>query len=181
MTTFFTTRPQAIDFSERLSEVSGEMYKTDFDLETCLQEKLGARKKDKFMALLRENRIPVNSNSALSKFIEQIKKNITDMPEVSITIAIEPQQGVLNSISDWFMLNLQQQVLLDIQTDPEIIAGAVVNYQGNHIDASVKPVFNKICSDKLSKATREKVEAQPDGLQAGISMPEDGHQQFKVI
>ena len=102
----------------------------DFNLEKILQEQFGTRKMDKFISLLREKEIPLESNSPLNKFFGQIQETISTLPLASLTFAIEPNEQILKSVSDWFLLNLKKQVLIEPEIDPNLIAGAVVGFQG---------------------------------------------------
>lgn len=147
---FFTTKSQATDFSARLSTIEGSLYEVDRNLETVLQEQLGVKKKDKFLTLLRENNVALDSNPAIKEFFNKIKESIKSMPGAAITMAVEPDEKILKAISDWFLLNLEQQILIETIVDPELIAGAAVDYKGKHFDASIKSVFKQICAEKLS-------------------------------
>jgi F0F1-type ATP synthase delta subunit len=144
---FFKTKIQAVDFFARLSTISEKIYGTGFNLEKVLIEQLGIQKKDKFMILLRNNNIQSNSNSALKDFIGKIQDKISSLPTVSLTIAFEPKEETLKNLADWFPLNIDKQVLLDIKVDPDIIAGAYVSYSGKYSDFSIKPVFDQIYKD----------------------------------
>lgn len=143
---FFTTKPEAVDFAARLSKISEKIFETDFNLEKTLQEQLGIRKKDKFLSLLRKNEIPPGSNSALNNFLKTIQETISSLPIAYLILAIEPKEEILKAISDWFTLNLKKQILIDIQIQPNLIAGAVVSFQGKQLNASIKALFDETCS-----------------------------------
>lgn len=149
---FFTTKPQANDFSVRLNTISGKIYETDFNLEKILREQFGSQKKDKFISLLRENEISIESNSALSKFIDQIQQTISLLPSANLVLAIEPSEKILKAISDWFLLNLKKQVVIEIEINPDLIAGVAVSYMGKHLDSSIKSEFEKVASNTLGKS-----------------------------
>lgn len=138
---FFTTKPQAIDFSARLATIADNLYESNFNLEEELQKNLGVSKKDKFMTLLRNNEISIGSNSVLADFFTKIRNTISSLETVTLTIALQPDQESLKEIADWFPLNLDRQVLIDIQIDPEIVAGAIIGYKGKRFNASIKKLF----------------------------------------
>jgi F0F1-type ATP synthase delta subunit len=146
---FFKTQAQSVDFFTRLSTISEKIYKTGFNLEKVLTDQLGIQKKDKFMILLRDNKVSLSSNAALKDFISQVQEKISSLPTVSLTLAFEPKEDTLKSLSNWFPANINKQVLLDIKVDPEIIAGAYVSYKGKCSDFSIKPVFDQICKDGI--------------------------------
>jgi F0F1-type ATP synthase delta subunit len=149
-TDFFSTRSQATDFMARLSMVAENIYELDFDLEKNLQEQFGVDKKDKFLSLLRKNKVPMDSNSELNNFFEKIQELVSELPAANITLAIEPDNKTLKNISNWFLLKIKKQVLLDIKVDPKIIAGALVGFQGKQIDGSISSTFNKVSSNILN-------------------------------
>lgn len=148
---FFTTKAQADDFSERLTLISERIFEVNFNMEKVFQEQLGMQKKDKFIALLRKNNIPIDSPFSLNKILEIIRKNISSLPIACITLSIEPQDEILKAISDWFILNIKRQVLIDIKIEPDLIAGALISYRGKQFDASIKAGFDKISKNILDK------------------------------
>jgi len=140
---FFTTNVEAADFLTRISAISEDIYRTDFDLEKALIEQLGIRKKDKFAILLRDNKISQGSNPALKDFFDKIREKISSMPVISLTLAFEPGEETLKILSDWFPLNINRQVLLDIKVDIDLIAGAYISFNGKYSDSSVRPIFDR--------------------------------------
>jgi F0F1-type ATP synthase delta subunit len=146
---FFKTQVQSVDFFTRLSAISEKIYKTGFNLEKVLTDQLGIQKKDRFMILLRDNKVSLSSNAALRDFISQVQEKISSLPTVSLILAFEPKEETLKSLSDWFPPNIGKQVLLDIKVDPEIIAGACVSCKGKYSDFSIKPVFDQTCKDGI--------------------------------
>jgi hypothetical protein len=148
---FFTTKAQAVDFTTRLSTISQAIYATDFNLEEALIDQFGLQKKDKFIALLRNNEIKVDSPTALQEFLNQVGSLVSSLPTTSLTLAFEPDEEVLHEFSKWFFLNTSHQVLFDIQVDPNLIAGAAVSYNGKYKDLSVKPQFDQILAAALAR------------------------------
>jgi F0F1-type ATP synthase delta subunit len=146
---FFSTKYQAADFSARLSVIKEKLYEINFNLDKGLAKQFGSAKKDKFLTLLRNQGVEFDSAEELSITISRLQEHISKMPTVTLTLAIEPEEETLKATSDWFMLNLNKQVLIEFQVDPNIIAGAVVSYQGRQLDASIKQFFDKICTEAL--------------------------------
>jgi len=147
LSVFFKTNVEAIDFRTGLSNISEKIYSTDFDLEKALIAQFGIEKKDRFEMLLRNNNILPNSGPALKDFLGKLQEKISSLPVISLTLAFEPGERDLESIFDWFPLNINKQLLLDIKVDTDIIAGAYINYNGKYSDFSIKPIFDQICSE----------------------------------
>ncbi len=143
LTYFFKTKSQANDFSSRLATVSENIYQTDFNLDQALMEAFGIQKKDKFLSLLRDNNVNVESASALKAFFTKIQKEISTLPVLTLTVAFEPKGQTLQAIAEWFVLNTHKQMLFEIVINYDLIAGAALNYNGKFIDCSIRPVFAK--------------------------------------
>jgi hypothetical protein len=144
LSVFFATKSQASDFAEHIAAVSEQIYRSDFNLEQALQEQLGIRKKDAFLTMLRETKIMTTSNQALTEFLKTIQDRIHALPVLSISLAFEPTEQTLKVISEWFLLNMHKQVLFDITVQPQLLAGAAINYNGRFADFSIKTTFEKI-------------------------------------
>jgi F0F1-type ATP synthase delta subunit len=147
---FFTTKPGATDFAARLATLSQLVYETGFNLENSLLEQFGIHKKDKFIELLRDNNVNVESNSALQEFMTKVCNKATSLPAVLLTLSFEPNETILREISSWFVLNTNRQVLLDIQVDPRLIAGAHITFNGQFRDFSAKAKFDQLLTDFLA-------------------------------
>lgn len=164
LTEFFTTKEQSKDFSARLASLASSLYELDKDLGKSLQEQLGYQKKEKFLNLLRDNNIPLDSNQKITKFLERITKEISSMPEITITIAIEPNEEILKTIADWFLLNLEKQVLINISYNPKLIAGAEIDFLGTHVEFTVEKVLNSLNRIENSKPNQEERFSQEENI-----------------
>ncbi|OGD09148.1 hypothetical protein A2397_01630 [Candidatus Amesbacteria bacterium RIFOXYB1_FULL_44_23] len=158
---FFTSKAESSDFCSRLATVSQSVYETDFDLQKALLEQFGILKKDKFMALLRDNEISIESNSDLQEFMNKICQKASALPTVTISLAFEPDETILKEFSSWFVLNTNHQVLIDIQIDPSLIAGASITSNGKFHDFSAKSKFNQMLSDFLNSQSGPTLPASP--------------------
>jgi len=146
---FFHTKGQANDFLIRLNNFSESIYKADFNLETSLANNLGLDKKDKFMAMLRENNVNTASTSDLKNFLDKLTEKITNLPPLSLTLAFEPTEDTLKLLNEWFSINVKKQFMFDILVDPNFLAGVAINFNGKHLDFSVKEKFEKILKESL--------------------------------
>jgi hypothetical protein len=155
LTKFFTTKAQASSFSEAVSRISEKVYITDFNLESTLSNQLGVVKKDLFLQLLQQNNVSLESNSAIKKFLDNIITTIIALPTLSLTIAVEPNEQILKSVIDWCEVNLGKQVIIDVEVNPGLIAGATVQFGGKFFDFSVKPILDEILSQPPLPATEK--------------------------
>jgi len=141
------TKDESIDFATRLSSISEKIYETGFNLESLFINQFGIKKKDKLIAMIRNNNINVDSAADLNEFFNKIQKKISSLPIISLTVAFDPNEDTLNKLSEWFSLNLKKQFLFDIKTDRKIIGGAAILTNGKYSDYSIKPKFDAILND----------------------------------
>jgi F0F1-type ATP synthase delta subunit len=119
-------------------------------------DEFGLQKKDKFLSLLHANKINTEKTSDLKAFFTKIQDHINKLPVLSLTVAFEPKEKTLAAIAEWFMLNLKKQMLFEITVEQDVIAGTKINYKGKFLDASVKPIFDKMLTDILNPSKAEK-------------------------
>jgi hypothetical protein len=146
---FFTTKVQADDFLSRLTTLSEMFFRTNFNFENALTQQLGVNKADKFLTIMRENNVNPASLSTVKEFVTVLTQRIMTMPVITLTVAFEPNDQALKSVSEWFVINMKKQLLFDIKIDQTIIAGATVTYQGKFSDFSIRETFNQILKKTL--------------------------------
>ncbi len=158
---FFQTKDQANDCIIRLGTLSEKIYNTNFNLEKELTREFGIKKKDAFIKLLRDNNIDTKSNSVLKAFLNTVIEKAKNLPLLSLTVAFAPKEQTLKALSQWCLLNINKQALFDITVDPNLIAGAVVNFKGKSMDFSMRPHFDRIVEDVLKPQAEKQTEEKP--------------------
>jgi hypothetical protein len=151
LSNFFQTRSQANDFSARLETITEQAYHTTFNIEKALMEQFGIAKKDKFLILLRDNKVGIDQIKPIKDFIKRVQEIIAGLPVVPITIAFEPKEQTLQLLSEWFMVNLKKQVLFDITVDRKLIAGAAITFKGTYRDFSIKAKFDETANRVMTQ------------------------------
>jgi F0F1-type ATP synthase delta subunit len=73
--------------------------------------------------------------------VESLAKKVArffqSLPALKIFLALEPSQALVGKISDWFKAQ-GIKALLDIQVDRRLIGGVIIEYQGKHLDYSLR-------------------------------------------
>jgi F0F1-type ATP synthase delta subunit len=164
---FFVTKSQANDFARGISNIIDKMYELNFNLENAFAEEFGIDKRDKFIDLLHENS---HKNLSLKDFLINIIEEIKILPEVSLIIAYEPNNETLKAISQWFLISLNKQILLNIKVDKTLIAGAAINFNGKYRDYSIKALFDGIIKKQLypdKSSTTSNIKQQTEFMTIG--------------
>jgi hypothetical protein len=67
-----------------------------------------------------------------------VKKDLTDLPLLKMTLAIKPDSATIDVLSAWARKNITADVILDLSYDPAIIAGAQISWKGKYGDFSLR-------------------------------------------
>lgn len=154
LSAFFQTKSQASDFSSRVATISEKIYETDFDLDKTLIDQFGLKKKDMFMKLLHDQNVAIENHSTLKAFLTELQKTISSLPVLNLALAFEPKERTLKALSEWFVMNIKQQMLLEITVDPNLIAGAVISFKGRDVDYTIRPKVEKTAQEIVAKNTK---------------------------
>jgi len=150
---FIATKAEANDFLSRMTAVSEKIFRSDFNLHKALTEQFGVTKTDRFLSLLLNNNINAESLPDVKAFLNTLQKQVSSLQVLSLTIAFEPNQQTLTSLSEWFMVNMKKQMLFDITVDHTVIAGATLSYNGKFSDFSIRPTFNRILQNAFTNSS----------------------------
>jgi len=81
-------------------------------------------------------------------FFENLKKYLQNLPQIKMEIAFQPKREFLKEISSWVEKESKQKVVLDLIFNPEIIGGAIIEYQGRYFDFSLAKKVDELISKK---------------------------------
>ncbi|GAF70006.1 unnamed protein product [marine sediment metagenome] len=71
-------------------------------------------------------------------FLEELKKKLTTFKILKLDLAFEPTEAVIERMSLFARKNISEDVLLEINHLPNLIGGAVIIYEGEYRDFSLK-------------------------------------------
>lgn len=80
-------------------------------------------------------------------FLELLKKFLISLPKVKLELAIDPERETLIKISDWFEKEVGKKFILDLKTNPKILGGAIIEYNGQWRDFSLAKKLKTIKSE----------------------------------
>lgn len=81
--------------------------------------------------------ISKNDRSKLHRVVEELKQDLEDMSVLELTLAFEPDKETIGMFYNWGRENIGKNILLSLKTDPEIVGGAIISYEGRYNDVSV--------------------------------------------
>jgi len=82
--------------------------------------------------------------------ISKLEKKLRSLPEIKLEIAFSPDDNFINKISWWLEKALGQKIILDIIVNPKVVAGAIIEYQGNWRDFSLAKKIDQLFASKTN-------------------------------
>jgi F0F1-type ATP synthase delta subunit len=90
-----------------------------------------------------------NNRSEMEKFLESILSEVKKLPEIRISIAIQPTETLINNLKVWAEKNGLNNAVFVIEVKSEIIAGAIVmSHKGEYGNYSLSSQLDKFFTDK---------------------------------
>lgn len=119
-----------------------------------LLEKIYSTKEGEFEQALKMNvRSWVSEliRAALSKegvdkeeFLKGLKAELAKLKVVALTIAFDPTEASIDRFHHWVRRNLGEGIVLEINVKPVILGGAIVVFQGEYRDLSLRKRFGRL-------------------------------------
>lgn len=81
----------------------------------------------------------IDDKTGLSEeFLRNLKTKIAGLRPIKLTLAFEPDGEFIKRLFAWVRQNIGDSVVLDFSVNPEILGGALVEWQGKYFDLSLK-------------------------------------------
>ncbi len=77
------------------------------------------------------------------EFLRGLKECLGELKPLKLTLAFEPTSQTVEKIFSWVCQNLDENIVLEIDTDQSILAGAIVTFEGAYEDLSLRSVFEE--------------------------------------
>ncbi len=78
------------------------------------------------------------------EFLENLKRKLDSLPVLKMVLAFSPPPATIERISQFLENELGRKIVLDLTCNPEIIGGAILEYEGKYINLSLAKNLEKI-------------------------------------
>lgn len=79
-----------------------------------------------------------SSSISPADYLSQSQAALANLGAIKLTLAFDPSPSVLDRISSWARTNLSSDLIVDLEVDPSILGGVIIEYKGKYHDLSVK-------------------------------------------
>ena len=142
----------ALVFIDGLAE---NLYKTDGSLEKFMSSPLASTNISRIVLSLLPRGFENSENRAmLEQRFEDLKTKINSIKKINLTLAIQPDEKLLNRIKSWILSNYGENAIIDIDIKADILGGAIVIVDGVYHDFSLVK--------KLAEVLRRESEPEQD-------------------
>lgn len=138
------TKENLLNFIEEINKRQQSVFKTKFkEVAEVENENLAFCFK-----ILEKEKIVFESPEKESVFLEELKKYLLGLPLISLQIALLPSDKFLEKISLWLEEELKQKIILDINVNPKIVGGAMIECQGKYLNLSLEKEIDRLIPSK---------------------------------
>jgi F0F1-type ATP synthase delta subunit len=136
ITNLILTKDDLNELNKELNLLEESLYEPKVSFEEVLKKTTHENLEKLVLELLK-----TNSKEAV---IKEIKKRLSLIKFVNLTLSFDPTYAFMEKISSWFAKSVNQTIALDIKIDPKLIGGAIVEYEGKYFDNSIKNKLESI-------------------------------------
>ena len=149
---YIKTIDQLEDFSLEIDTVLSGLFKTgNKNIDEVLGKTVGESTADTLRKIIKKNKIDSLDYSSLDKLLNNLKEELKKIKVLKISLAIDPSKEQIEHIFNWVKENLGEGIILDIDKDESILGGAVISFNGQYKDFSLKRALEKIFKNKKAE------------------------------
>jgi F0F1-type ATP synthase delta subunit len=136
LTQKITTKEDLVFFLDQINKIENFIFKdTEIPLSQRIKGKVNEELRSQIQKLESEGLI--SGPTEQISFFRELKNFLKKLPEVKLEIAFEPSREFVFKLGEWFKRELGKKVILNLISNPEIIGGAIIEYQGKYLDLSL--------------------------------------------
>ena len=132
------TKSYADEIIEKIDELKGSLYNRRVNLDKKMSELFSYELKEKIKAYSWQEQINLNDPESFGRFLTDLRNHIKSMPVISIKIAFYPDEEIVRETVSWFVENYGKNVVVDLIQDQDLVAGAVITFNDQQLDFSLK-------------------------------------------
>lgn len=125
-------------FLSFLEKLNTELFKKDRTLAQILEQEISYQNGLTLKKIAASHNVNLAHAAEVVNFLTKLTEAVNALPVMHLTLAFPPKEGLITTISQWFMVNMREYVILEITVDRSLLAGAVVSFNGKRKDFSLK-------------------------------------------
>ncbi len=135
-------------FYKEIDQIISKLFQNSESLDEVLSSTTSTGKKEKILSILKASEVSFDNLVEVQKTLELIKEAGGLIPVISLTLAFDPSQNMVKDIGLWFVRNLDQKVFLEVRTEPKVLGGAHISYDGEFSDQTLRSKIEHLLNTK---------------------------------
>ncbi|MBP6913710.1 MAG: hypothetical protein KBC00_03810 [Candidatus Levybacteria bacterium] len=132
------TKDELVLFYHEVDQLIAEIFIGNQGLQEKMNQLLSFEKKKNIMYYLTTMQVNTENIVMVKEALSKIQFLGNQIPVVSLQLAFEPTEPIIESLSSWFVQNIKTKVILDIHLERKIIGGALISLNGIYDDFTLK-------------------------------------------
>lgn len=137
------TKTDTHEFTEQIDNFLSALYSVKTSIEQKIESEFSSQKKRILMQFVKKYNIDINSPKTLALQLSALTEAIKKIPTISVTLAIEPDERLVNRISTWLRANCETPLIIDVTRKQSTIAGAIIGLNGKYHDYTLRSILKK--------------------------------------
>jgi len=144
------TKTDVNEFAQQIETFLNSLFNVKQPLDEKIDSAFSTQKKRVLLACIKEFEINTKSKSAFEQDLRNLSKTAKEIPTVSITLAIEPDDRLISRISSWLLTNTSTPLVIDLTRKQSTIAGAVIGLDGKYYDYTLQNILKDTVAQRKS-------------------------------
>lgn len=138
------TKDRLNAFSFSLDELNKGVFLQGTSFQDLVNNAFDSSMAAPFTNLANECGLNVRGKGDVTEFISLIKRELSEVMPLKITLAFDPDMAFLSRLHLWVSANISSKSVLDITVDPKIIGGIILVHGGKYLDLSLEKELNRV-------------------------------------
>lgn len=131
-----------------ISLVLDVLFRQQADLEKILDTKVSPQLRTYILSLLQGKPLDEALREKIAKTLAEIKNKAEGLQAITLTLAFEAQQSTIDKISSFARQTLGENIIIEINVEPNILGGAIIVFNGLYHDYSLKTKLEEVFKTK---------------------------------
>ena len=136
-----TTKQELVYLLDDINQAKDLIYEKS---DKKLSEKVKNVVSEGFRKIIRNQEDELNTREEQEEFLNQLKSQLQSAAQIKLTLAFSPSDSFLKDISQWLENETGEHIIIDLTVDPEIVGGAIIEYDGHYLNFGLDKKIEKI-------------------------------------
>lgn len=142
------------DFSSDIDSLLTSIFKTEGKSFDNALETISVNTAKKIKEAFKKNALDMENKEVARNFLEGLKDLLGKFKIIRLVVAFEPSHEIIGNIHNWVSSNLGEGYILNIETNQILLGGAIVVFNGEYKDLTVKKSLEAAFSTKRKEILR---------------------------